>query len=166
MLRSKFIIFPMSILNWHVNSSSNFASFFIVMTHNSPENFKLIHFQLWTKRCYESPNFLNSSCQFRTDKSISFQILYHSPLPLTHNTLVNFKLIHFLLSIKGPNKSPNFETFVCSGEILPNSSCHFPNRKSLFLQMLHHSLPSWNITPLYFFSSNIIYCSQKQPIKV
>ena len=27
------------------------------MTHNSPVNFKLIHFQLWTKESHESPNF-------------------------------------------------------------------------------------------------------------
>ena len=38
----KFVKFFMSILNWQVNSSSAFASFFIVMTHNSPLNFKLI----------------------------------------------------------------------------------------------------------------------------
>ena len=38
--------------------------------------------------------------------------------------------------------------------------------KSVFLQMLHqYSVPS-NITPLYFFSSRIMYFGQKQPIKV
>ena len=40
---------PLLILNWRVNSSSNFASFFIVMAQNSPVNFKLIHFLFWTK---------------------------------------------------------------------------------------------------------------------
>ena len=97
---SKFVKFLMSILNWQVSSISNFASFFIVITHNSP---------------------------------------------------VSFKLIHFLLCIKGSNESPNFENFMCSGENLPNSSCHFPNHKSVFLQILHHTLVSWNKTPLYFF---------------
>ena len=58
------------------------------------------------------------------------------------NSPVNFDLIHFLLWIKGPNKSLNFVTFVYSSENLPNSSCHFPNHKSLFLQSLHHSLVS------------------------
>ena len=38
---SKFIKFLMSILKRQVNSSSNFASFFIVMTHSSSVNFKL-----------------------------------------------------------------------------------------------------------------------------
>ena len=70
---------------------------------------------------------------------------------ITHNSAVNFKLIHFLLRIKGFNDSPNFENFMCSGENLPNSSCHFPNLKSVFLQILHHTLVSWNKTPLYFF---------------
>ena len=45
-----------SILNWQVNSSSNFASFFIVMTHNSPVN-KLMHFLLRIKGSHQSPNF-------------------------------------------------------------------------------------------------------------
>ena len=42
-LGSKFVKFVMSSLNWQVKSSSNFASPFIVMTCNSPVNFKLIH---------------------------------------------------------------------------------------------------------------------------
>ena len=56
-LLSKFVKFFMSILNWQVNSSSNFALFFTVMTQNSPVNFKLIHFLLWIKGSYQSPNF-------------------------------------------------------------------------------------------------------------
>ena len=39
----------MSILKRQVNSSSNFASFFIVMTDNSSVDFKLILFQPWIK---------------------------------------------------------------------------------------------------------------------
>ena len=88
-LGSKFIKFPMSVLKRQVNSSSNFASFFIAMTHN--------------------------------------------------NSSVNFKLIHFLLWIKGSHQIPNFETFKCLGETLPYSSCHFPNHESVFFQILHHS---------------------------
>ena len=48
----------------------------------------------------------------------------------------------------------------------PNSSCHFWKHKSVFLQILHQSSVRSNITPLYFFSSNMIYLGQKQPIKV
>ena len=109
MLGSKFVKFLMSILKRQVNSSSNFALFFIVMAHNSSVNFKLIHFSLWIKRSYQSLN---------------------------------------------------FETFKCSGEILPYSSCHFP------YQFLHHSSVSLKITPLYFFRSYVIYFAQKEPIKV
>ena len=94
----------MAILNQEVNSSSIFASFFIVMTHNSPVNFQLIHFQLWTKESHQSPN---------------------------------------------------FETFKCSGENFSNSSCHFWKQKSVFLQILNHCLVSWKITQLDLFRSNI-----------
>ena len=110
-LESKFIKFLMSFKKWQVNSFSNFASFFIVMTHNSSVNFKLIHFLLWTK---------------------------------------------------GSHQSPNFDTFKCSGENLQNSSCHFPSNKPIFLQILHHSSVSWKITPLYFFSSYNIHTLLKR----
>ena len=54
----------------------------------------------------------------------------------------------------------------CSDENLPDSSCHFWQQISAFLQILHQpSVPS-NITSLYLFSSNIIYFGQKQLIKV
>ena len=115
MFESKFFKFLMSVLEWQVNSSSNFALFFIAMTHNSSVNFKVIPFLLWTK---------------------------------------------------GSHQSSNFDTFKCSGENLQNSSCHFPSNKSVFLQILHHSSMSWKITPLYFLSSNNIYFTHKEPIKV
>ena len=47
----------MSILKWQVSFSSNFALFFIVMTYNSPVNFKVIPFLLWTKESHQSSNF-------------------------------------------------------------------------------------------------------------
>ena len=105
----------MSILNWQVNSYSIFASFFIVMTHNSHVHFKLMHFQLWAKE-------------------------YH--------------------------QSPNFETFKCSGENLPNSSCHFWKRKSVFLQIFYQSWMQPNLPPLYFICWSNIYFGQKHPITV
>ena len=49
---------------------------------------------------------------------------------------------------------------------MQNSSCHFSSNKSVFLQILHHSLVSWKITSLYFFSSNNIYFAQKETIKM
>ena len=49
---------------------------------------------------------------------------------------------------------------------MPNSSCHFPNNTSVFLQISHHFLMSWKITPRHFFSSNNIYFAHNEPIKV
>ena len=54
---------------------------------------------------------------------------------MTHNSSVAFKPLVFLLWIKGSHQSLDFETFKCSGEKLLHSSCHFPNRNSLFLQI-------------------------------
>ena len=45
------------------------------------------------------------------------------------------------------------ETFECSGHISPNS-CHFWNNGSVFLQILHQSSRSWDITHLYFLAKN------------
>ena len=103
-----------------------------------------------TFKC-SSQNSSNSSCQFWNDKSIPLQILHQSSLSWQNNSSVNVKLIHFLLWIKASHQSPKFETFKCSGENLSYFFRHFPNRKSAFLQILHHSLVPWKITPLYFF---------------
>ena len=65
-----------------------------------------------------------------------------------------------LLWTKESHQSPNFDTFKCSDENLQNSSCHFPNHKSDFLQILHHSSVSCKVAPLYFFRSNVIYFVQ------
>ena len=43
---------------------------------------------------------------------------------------------------------------------------HLWNKKSIFLQILHLSSMSWDITPLYFLSWNFIYFQQKEPMKV
>ena len=100
----------------------------------------------------------NSSCQFLFKLSITFHCYdtYFS---------VKFKLIHFLLWTKESYQSPNFDTFNCSGENLPNFSCHFSNHKSAFPKILHHSSVSLKITPLYSFSSNITYLVTRSPLK-
>ena len=59
-----------------------------------------------------------------------------------------------------------FLHFQVSGENLPNSSCHFPNHKSVFLQILYHFSVLCKITPLYSFRSNVIYFAQNEPVKV
>ena len=71
--------------------------------------------------------------------------------------------MHFLLWIKRSHQSPNFETYECSGENFPNSSCYFSSHKSVFLQILHHSSVSWDITPLYFLDK-ILYTFNKRSL--
>ena len=61
-----------------------------------------------------------------------------SGIVMTHNSSEYFKLIHFLLWIKGSHLSPKFQTSECSGENLPCSSCHFLNHNSVFLQIFLH----------------------------
>ena len=85
---------------------------------------------------------------------------------MAHKSSVNFKLIHFLLWIKGSHQIPNIEAFVGSGESLPNFSCHFRNHNSVFFfQILHHSSAPCK-APLYFFRPNVIYFAPNKPIKV
>ena len=223
MFKAKFVKFLKSVFKWQVNSSSSFASLFIVTRHNSSLNFKLIHFLIkipiltlssaLVKICQISHVIFQTTSQFFFKFCITLQcherwLLYtvlaqtytlvtRSPLKpkfldfqvlgskfikflmsifkrqvnsssdfasffivVIHNFSLNFNLILFLLWIKRSYQSPNFETFNCSGVYLPYSSCHFPNHKSVFLQIFHHSPVSWKITPLYIFRSNIKYFAQ------
>ena len=114
MLESKLVEFLTSVLKWQINSSSNFALVFIVMTNNFSANFNVMPLLLCTKR---------------------------------------------------PHQSPNFNTIKCSGENLPISSSLFSNHKSFFLQNLHISSVSWQITRLYFCSSNNIDFGQRSQLK-
>ena len=57
-------------------------------------------------------------------------------------------------------------TFNYLCENSPNSSCHFSNKKSVFLQSLDLFSVSWEIILLYFFSWNFICYWEKQHIKV
>ena len=61
-------------------------------------------------------------------------------------------------------KNTKLDIFKCCDENLLNSSCHFPNHKSVFLQILHDSCVM-KYTPLYFVRSNGVYFAQKRPIK-
>ena len=67
---------------------------------------------------------------------------------------------------KDPIRVNIFETFECSGQNLSNSLCQFWNDKSIPHQILYPCSIPWNITPLYFFSSNNIYFAQKEHIKM
>ena len=166
----------MLILNWQVKSSSNFASYYIVMTHNFPVNFKLTHFLLWIKGPNKSPNLrLSNVLWWKFAKflmsflevQVSFPSNFVSILSaIKHNSSVLFSSNILYFGQKQPIKVHIFEIFECSGENLANSSCYFPNHKLLFLQILHEFSASWKITPLYFFRSKVIYFARKGPMKV
>ena len=53
-----------------------------------------------------------------------------------------------------------------AGQILSNFLYQFWNDKLIPLQILYPSSVSWNITPMYFFSSNNVYFAQKEPMKM
>ena len=105
------------------------------------------------------------SCQSWNDKSIPLPILHRFSLPWQITSLYIVSSYIFWLWTKKFHLSPNFETFKCSGENFPDCLCYFWKPKSVFLQILHQSSVPSNITPLYFFSLNIIYFGQRQPSK-
>ena len=107
-----------------------------------------------------------SSCHFWKHKLFVFQILPRYPVLSKMTPLYVFSSHFLYFGQKQLIKVQIFEIFECSDENLPKSSCHFPNRKEVFLQILHDSSVSWKITPQYFFRSKIIYFAQKGPIKV
>ena len=161
----------MSILKQQVNSSSNFVSFFIVMTDNSSVIFKLMHFVLWIKGSHQSPNFEtfkhfgnnlpNSSSHFLNHKSVFLQILHHSSVPWKITPLGFFRSNVTYFAQKEP-KWKFWEFWVLRSKF--NKSLYFWNNKSVFLQILHQS--SWDINPLFFFSWTFIYLQQREPIKI
>ena len=106
----------MSILKQQGDSSSNFASFFIVMTQNSSVNFKLILFLLWIEGSPQNPSFetikcssenlLYSSCHFPNYKSAFLHILHHPS--------VSWKItpLYFRQAVERP-KSWNSKGYIC-----------------------------------------------------
>ena len=87
----------MSIIKRHVISPSTFVSFFIVMTHNSSINFKVMPFLLWTNESHQSPNFEsfkssgenlpNFSRHFSNHKSVFLQNVHKSSISWKINFL-------------------------------------------------------------------------------
>ena len=155
--------------------------------------FYLLNWNCYFLACENLPDF---SCHFWKHKSVYLEILHQPSVlsNITPQYFFSPKIIYFgqkepikvqsfdtalvkthqishvnfetISQFHGSHQSLNLGTFECSGESLPNSSCHFSNNKSVFLQILHHSSVSWKITPLYFFSSKIIYFGLKEPINV
>ena len=144
MLGSKFVKLHMSILKQQVNSLSNFASFFIVMTHNSS---KLIHFLPWIKGSHQSPNFETFKYHVMSFSKVKFSKWPHVIFQRTsqfsnfaslcsvmkHNSSVLFWVKCYVLCTKGTNQSGNFKNFECSCQNSQNSCC-FWNNRSVFIE--------------------------------
>ena len=149
MLGSKFVKFLMSILKRQVNSSSDFLSFYSVITCNSSLNFKPIYFLLWAKGSYENTNFdifkcsdenlLNSSCHFWKHTLVFLQMLHQYSVSPSKTFLYFFGLKTIYFVQKKPIKVQIFEIFKCSVQNLSNCSRQFWTNKSIHLQILHHS---------------------------
>ena len=106
-----------------------------------------------------------SLCQLWSSESIPLEILYPSSVSLKIAPLYFFSSNNIYFAQKEHIKMKIFETFKCSGQNSSNSSCQFWNDKSIPLQILHHSLLSWHITPLSVLGSYIFYFGFKDPIK-
>ena len=159
LLDSTFAKFFVSVLKWQVTSFSNFALFFIVMTRNFIVIFKVIHFILWIKRSYKSPNFdsfrwsaenlLNIWCHFSNSKLVFLQILHHSwmYLKITHLHFFSSNITDF-----GHTKLIKTHFFFLDFQVLGSIFVEFlisALKKQVNLSsILYHSSLSWHITPL------------------
>ena len=148
MLWWKFAKFLMSFFKPQVSFCSNFASLFSVMKELLctflAETYALVRRSLF--KFFRLSNARVKVRQIHHVNSSSICVSFF--IVMTYNSSINFKLIHFLHWTKSSHQSPIFDTFVCTGKIFLNSSCHFPNHKSVFFQIWHQSSVSWDITPL------------------
>ena len=144
----------LSILKRQVNFSSNFASLFIVMTHNVSVNFKFIYFLLYMKRYHQNLNFE------------IFQVLW-------------WKFSIFLISFSKPQviffkKILHHSSVSCNVtplEVFSSKVTYFAQKENLKQQVKFSS----NFSSIFsvmqdkssiLFSWNFIYVQQKEPLKV
>ena len=147
----KFVKFLISILNWQVNSSSNFASFLTVMTQNSSVSFKPIHFLFWMKghpsksqfldfQTCSGENLLNSLCNFWKHKSffpsnvasIFSTIKHNCPIPFLAQTLYTL--------VKSSPLMCKFLRFLSARvKICQIPHVNFELTSQFFFNFLHHS---------------------------
>ena len=59
-----------------------------------------------------------------------------------------------------------FQTLSALMKVHPINYAIFETTRSGFVQILHHCSVPWKITPLYFFSSNLIYFRHKLTIEM
>ena len=110
-------------------------------------------------------NLSHSSCQFWTDESIPLQISNHTSFSW-HNSPVNFKLIHFLLWIKGSHQSPNFYTFERALVKFANflllflkAQVSFPSNFASIFSAIKHN------TSVFFLAQTLYALVKSSPLK-
>ena len=107
---------------------------------------------------------MNSSCQFWNQKVTVYSNFASLFSAMKNNSSVFFFYLIsnlYALDKKSPSKW-TFHTFGYLGEKSPNLLCHIWNYKSVFLQNLHHSSVSWEITLLYFFFVEAVHDLDKR----
>ena len=154
----------MSILK-QVNCSSDFSSFFSVISYNTSVSLLLMHFLLWTKGSHENINFdifkcsdenlPNCSYYFPNYKSVFLQILHDSSVSWNILLCIFFRSNVVYFAQRDESKCKFFRLFSARIKI-HQIRVIFEKKKSVTLQILYHSLISWDITPPCFFSWNFI----------
>ena len=164
----------MSILKPRVSFSSNFASFFIAMKHNSSAFFHLNLFMLWTKTKHpiKVQIFrLSTACMkisqipyviFQATSQFYFKFCISLQC---HDTkflwIFLTKTLQYMLWTKRAHQCTIFQTFECSNESSPNSLCHLWNHK---VRVYSNSVSLFSVMKddsCIIFSSNLIYFGQK-----
>ena len=147
---------------WHV------ASIFSAIKQNSCKLFfssnimyfvqkKPIKVQIFEIFECSGQNSSNSSCQFWTAKSVTLQILHHLSFPLHITPLQFLNSYIFNFRQKYAIKVLIWRLSSALVKVCQIPHVNFWKHKPVFLQVLYQSGMQLNITPLYFFSSNIIY---------
>ena len=177
MFVSNFVRFLMPILKWGVDSFPKFAFLFqfheilLLCTFLAQTIYTLLKRRSLKWKFLRIMSVQVKICQifyadFETRSRFLSILCIALPVSWKITPLYFFSSNNIYFAQKEAIKKKIFETYECSGENFSNFLCQFWNDKSILLQILYPSYVSWNITPLYFFSSNNIYFAHKELIKV
>ena len=161
---SNFNNFLMTFSKGQVSSSSNFASFFSVMTLNSTILF-------WLKLAsahIKSPQIIYVSFGLRVSFSSNFASLFSV---MRHNSSLLFHLKLYMLWTKGAHQCCDFQTFDCLHENQPNSLSFFKPRVSFSLNfaspfsvMTHNSCEIFSLKHFFKISRFLSALMKVHPI--
>ena len=127
---------------WHIISLKFFSWNIICFRQKEPIIVQF--FRLWIALTKVHPI---SYVVFETTRSGFIQIFHHCSASWKITPLYFLAQTAYTLDKNSPSKW-NFQTFEWLDKNSPNSLCHFWNKESVFIQTLHHSSVSWNITLL------------------